>query len=142
MDVNQTVDIKKEYIKRSADVNYAINLPSSEFDVMLAVWSGEPPITTGYLMKQLGTDKGWKSPTLISFLGRLEERGFVMSYKKGKERYYLPLADRDTYISNATKQFLNQYHSGSFVNFLDSLFKDKQFENNDIDELLMWLKTK
>jgi len=142
MDASLQTDLKKEYIKKSAEVDYSISLPTSEFDVMRAVWSGEPPLTTNFLMKKIGLEKGWKSPTLISFLVRLEDRGYIMSYKKGKERYYIPLADRDTYISQATRNFLAQYHDGSFVNFLDSLFKDRVFENSDIDDLLVWLKKK
>ena len=44
-------------------------------------------MTTNYLMKAIGNEKGWKAPTLISFLVRLENRGFITSCKKGKERF-------------------------------------------------------
>lgn len=125
-----------------ARVDYDIRLPEAEFDVMEAVWNGVPPMTTNYLMEAVGTKKGWKAPTLISFLVRLEKRGYISSYKKGKERYYSPIAEREAYIAKATEQFIAKYHGGSFVSLLDSLYRDRDFSNEEVDALLEWLKRK
>ncbi len=142
MSEGQQTSIIEELMKKSASVDYSIRLPESEFEVMSAVWEGEPPVTTAYLMQQIGQRKGWKAPTLISFLTRLEERGFVASFKKGKERYYIPLADKAKYVHSVTEQFVEQYHGGSFVSFMDSLFLDRTFDDQEIDELLSWLKSR
>ena len=64
------------------EINYDIKLPDAELDVMMAIWSMDPPATSPKLMKRIGNQRGWKAPTLISFLLRLEERGFIESYKK------------------------------------------------------------
>jgi len=125
-----------------ADVDYGIRLPEAEFDVMMAIWEGEPPMTTGYLMKVLGNARGWKAPTLISFLVRLEKRGFISSSKKGKERYYAPVANRELYLKKVTEHFVEKYHEGSFVNFLDALYHDRKFSNEEVDALLAWLRVK
>ena len=82
MSEEQQTSIINELMNKSASVDYSIRLPDAEFDVMAAVWDGEPPVTTAFLMQQIGNKKGWKAPTLISFLTRLEERGFVASFKK------------------------------------------------------------
>ncbi len=123
-------------------VDYGKKLPEAEFEVMNAIWNGEPPVNTAYLMDVVGKEKGWKAPTLISFLVRLQDRGFITSEKKGKERYYTPAADRDEYVHAVTSDFINKYHAGSFVNLLDSLYNNKVLSEDDIDELLIWLKTK
>jgi len=109
---------------------------------MQAIWAGDPPLNTAYLMEKVGRSRGWKAPTLISFLVRLEERGYILSEKQGKERYYTPLADRDIYLRAVTEQFLQQYHGGSFVRLMDTLYTEKRLSESDIDELLQWLKTK
>ena len=137
-----TAQITTEYIKRAAEIDYTVKIPDAEMEVMLAVWKAEPPVNTNYLMKVIGNKKGWKAPTLISFLSRLEDRGFLMSYKNGKERLYIPIADKDTYLSAFTRSFVDTYCEGSFVNMLDSLFHDRKFENEDIDALLTWLKSR
>ena len=125
-----------------ADVDYSVRLPEAEFEVMQAVWNGEAPMTTNYLMKAIGNEKGWKAPTLISFLVRLENRGFITSCKKGKERFYTPVANQEQYLSAVTDQFVKKYHNGSFVNLLDSLYHDRNFSNEEVDALLEWLKVK
>lgn len=123
-------------------IDYTKKLPDAEFEVMQAVWAGEPPVNTAYLMEMVGRVRGWKAPTLISFLVRLEERGYVTSEKKGKERYYTPVARQADYISAASRQFVNQYHGGSFVRMMDALYGESKLSEDDIDELLQWLKTK
>ena len=59
-------------------------LPDAEFEVMLAIWNAVPPVNTAYLMEAVGKGRSWKAPTLISFLVRLEDRGYITSFKKGK----------------------------------------------------------
>lgn len=142
MSDGQQNSIIDELKKKSASVDYGVKLPDAEFDVMSAVWAGEPPLTTAYLMQRIGNKKGWKAPTLISFLTRLEERGFIASFKKGKERYYLPLADREKYLHAVTVQFVAQYHGGSFVNFMNAFFRNRGFDDQEIDALLDWLKSR
>lgn len=121
---------------------YDIKLPDAELDVMLAIWSVEAPATSPKLMKAIGRERGWKAPTLISFLNRLCDKGFIESYKTGKERCYTPLVDRDEYLQRMTSRFVEQYHSGSVANFLSSLYRGKKLNNEDIEALLAWLKEK
>ncbi len=123
-------------------IDYSKRLPEAEYEVMNAIWNGVPPLNTAYLMEAVGKEKGWKAPTLISFLVRLQDRGYITSEKKGKERYYTPVADKDDYIRNITAQFIEKYHGGSFVNLLDTLYSNQNLSEGDIDDLLIWLKTK
>ncbi|MBE6563504.1 MAG: BlaI/MecI/CopY family transcriptional regulator [Ruminococcaceae bacterium] len=123
-------------------IDYSKRLPEAEYEVMNAIWNGVPPLNTAYLMEAVGKEKGWKAPTLISFLVRLQDRGYVTSEKKGKERYYTPVAEKDEYIRNITAQFIEKYHGGSFVNLLDTLYSNQNLSEGDIDDLLIWLKTK
>lgn len=116
-------------------------LPDAEFDVMVALWGSDTsPVNTAYLMERVGKSKGWKAPTLISFLTRLEERGFIHSEKKGKERYYYTDAVKDDYIRTVTADFINRYHGGSFVKMLDLLYGKNSLSSEEIDKMLEWLQ--
>ncbi len=129
--------------KTALAVDYTKKLPDAEFEVMLAIWNSDmAQVNTAYLMNAVGKSRSWKAPTLISFLVRLEERGYITSSKKGKERYYEAIADKSEYIRVASEQFVNQYHNGSFVNMMDSLYSERKLSEEDIDELLQWLKSK
>lgn len=141
MDEEKIRYIEEEYVKRSETVDYSVILPESEAEVMLAMWNeSETLFTSTHLMETIGRKKGWKASTLISFLSRLEEKGFVMSYKNGKERYYIPLAERMEYLSAVTNKFVEKYHSSSLGAFLEAMYYDKAFSDRDIDELIAWLE--
>lgn len=142
MTVNYQKNMVAEQDTIVRKIDYTKKLPDAEYEVMQAIWQGEPPLNTAYLMEQVGRERGWKAPTLISFLVRLEERGYISSVKRGKERYYTPVADRDTYLRAVTEQFIAQYHDGSFVRMMDALYNEKKLSEADIDDLLQWLKTK
>jgi predicted transcriptional regulator len=116
-------------------------LPESEFDVMVVLWdSKQSPVNTAYLMENIGKQKGWKAPTLISFLSRLEERGFIHSEKKGKERYYYTDTQKNEYVKSVTFDFLNRYHGGSFVQMLDLMYGKNSLSSKELDEMLKWLQ--
>ncbi|MBQ7760778.1 MAG: BlaI/MecI/CopY family transcriptional regulator [Clostridia bacterium] len=116
-------------------------LPEAEFDVMVALWkSKQSPVNTAYLMENVGKQKGWKAPTLISFLSRLEERGFIHSEKKGKERYYYTDTRKDEYVRSVTLDFLDRYHGGSFVQMLDLMYGKNSLSSKELDEMLKWLQ--
>lgn len=141
MAVIQTEEIIENYLKKSEEMDYSVRLPETELDVMQAVWKLKPPVTTSMLMKEIGNSRGWRTPTLISFLLRLEERGFIISYKNGKERCYIPVAEREVYISRITQDFVNKHHGGSLTDLLDSLYRENSIDN-DIDELISWIKSR
>ena len=116
-------------------------LPEAEFDVMVTLWEcKDSPVNTAYLMENVGKEKGWKAPTLISFLSILEERGFIHSEKKGKERYYYVDAIKEEYVRNVTVDFINRYHKGSFVKMLDLVYGKDSLSSKELDEMLRWLQ--
>ena len=114
-------------------------LPDAEFDVMVALWDCKVcPVNTAYLMENVGKQKGWKAPTLISFLSRLEEKGFIHSEKRGKERQYYADAVKEDYIKCVTLEFVEKYHSGSLVNMIDLVYKDTDSSADKLDEMKKW----
>lgn len=128
-------------IERDMNMDNLRKLPEAEYDVMVALWnSNVSPVNTAYLMENVGKGKGWKAPTLISFLTRLEERGFIHSEKKGKERYYYTDAVRDDYIRFVTKDFLTKYHGGSFVKMMNLLYGKDSLSSQELDDMLKWLQ--
>ena len=105
--------------------DYTKKLPEAEFEVMNAIWNGTPPVNTAYLMEAVGKDKGWKAPTLISFLVRLQDRGYISSEKKGKERYYTPVAERDARLKQKIAEMDRKKRKG-YKAYADEGPKDNQ----------------
>ena len=45
-------------------------LPDAEFDVMACIWQCDAPVTSGEIMRRMGSERGWKTPALITLLRR------------------------------------------------------------------------
>ncbi len=121
-------------------MNNLKKLPDTEFEIMKVVWANEPPITTNMVMDQLGNERAWKAPTVISLMLRLVERGFLRTEKNGKERIYFPLVAKEDYLKFETGNFMKQYHENSFLSFINTLYDGKQLSDRDIEELMKWAK--
>lgn len=117
-------------------------LPDAEFEIMKAIWSNTPPMTTNEIIGSLTNDKEWKSQTVLTLLVRLTKRGFVRSEKHGKERIYYPLIKESDYLEFETGSFMDKFHSNSFVSLVNSLYKGKKLKKDEIDDLLKWMNEK
>lgn len=115
-------------------------LPDSEFEIMKVVWANEPPITTNIVMEQLGKQKEWKAPTIISLMLRLVEKGFLKTDKDGKERVYFPLIAKEDYLKFETGNFIKQYHENSFLSFVNALYDGRKLNDKDLEDLMKWVK--
>ncbi len=115
-------------------------LSDMEYMVMSAIWSHEPPVTTGMIMDTIGAEKNWKVPTLISYLNRLAEKGFVRSEKQSRERWYYPLVEEKEYLEFETNLFLKTYHHGSLTSLVSTLYDGKQMKKEDIDQIRDWME--
>ena len=121
-------------------MNKLKKLPDAEFEIMKVVWANEPPITTSEIMKLLGNEKNWKIQSLVSFMLRLVEKGFLRSEKHGKERTYFPLVSKEEYRKFETSNFAKHYYENSFLDLVTTLYEDESMSDKDIDELLQWAK--
>ncbi|MEK4148871.1 MULTISPECIES: BlaI/MecI/CopY family transcriptional regulator [Robertmurraya] len=88
----------------------------------------------------LGNKREWKAPTVISLMLRLVEKGFLRTEKNGKERTYFPLVDKEDYLKFETGNFMKLYHGNSFLSFVNTLYDGKQLNDDDIEELMKWVK--
>ena len=117
-------------------------LPDAEFEVMKIIWANTPPISSNTIMEQLGKEKEWKTPTAISLLLRLVERGFLRTEKNGKEREYYPIITREEYLKFETQNFIKIYHENSFASFVSTFYDNAKISGIDIEEIIKMVKEK
>jgi predicted transcriptional regulator len=115
-------------------------LPEAEFQVMKAIWAYEPPVTSSMVMGHLSGEKSWPIQSVVTLLGRLEEKGFLRSEKKGKERHFYPLVRKEEYLQFETVKFFKQYHENSFISLLSALHQNKKLTDEDLDDLQEWIR--
>lgn len=117
-------------------------LPETEYDVMRVIWTNQAPITTTKIMEELGKERGWAVPALITMLNRLNEKGFIYSEKKGKMRYYYPLIKYNDYLEFITKDFMKRYFGDSFTKFFSTFYDVRMVSDETLDAFVEWVKVR
>lgn len=78
-------------------------LSAAEEKVLLALWDCPAPATRRDISEKL-TATGWAPATVLNFLYRLEEKGWVKGGKAGSQNTYLPTVTRRAYCVAAMRQ--------------------------------------
>ena len=94
-----------------------MKLSAAEYEIMECVWRWTSRFRHGHYAA-LGQEKGWKQPTVLTFLSRLVEKGLLETEKRGKLRSYTAAMTREAYKNSETRDFLAQLYGGSIQNMV------------------------
>ncbi len=112
-------------------------LPDAELEVMQAIWSLEPPVTAAAVQQRVS--KEWKATSVLTFLSRLCDKGFLSCEKEGRQNYYTPLVSRETYLQRESTSFVRRLCDGSVKNLVASLSDAGALTEQDIEDLRAFL---
>ncbi len=110
-------------------------LPESELDIMMIIWESNEAVTSAYVMEKLPEEKKWATTTVLNFLARLADRGFLEITKQGRVNYYKPLIEENDYLQQESSTFLKKMHMGSLKSFVASLYDGSAISMEDLEEL-------
>lgn len=110
-------------------------LPDAELEVMMIIWESESDVTSAYVMEKLTGKKSWTVTTVLNFLSRLIDRGFLSCKREGRINIYTPIIDEKTYIESESKSFLEKLHGNSIKNLVTSLLDSNSISTKDLQEL-------
>ncbi|MCR4805424.1 MAG: BlaI/MecI/CopY family transcriptional regulator [Clostridia bacterium] len=111
-------------------------LPDSELEVMQALWDCSIPAQRGEIAEKL-RQEAQKEPaqtTLLTLLGRLQQKGFVAIEKQGRASVYMPLVSREDYRKAQSRSFVDRLFGGSMQAFANAL-ADGGLTREELDEL-------
>lgn len=103
-------------------------LSASEELVMAALWQARLPAQRIDLQKLLKPAHSWADSTLINFLYRLEEKGFVRREQQGNRNLYTPLVRREDYAAARLTELARLFGGGSLTGLLDALANAGQLD--------------
>lgn len=112
-------------------------LPDAELEVMQAVWSLEAPVTAAAVQQKVPSD--WKATSVLTFLSRLCDKGFLSCEKEGRQNLYTPCVTREDYLQRESRSFVERMCGGSVKNLVASLSDAGALTKSDIDELRAFL---
>jgi BlaI family penicillinase repressor len=114
-------------------------MSDAEKEVMQLIWADGGPFTSARLIDAL-KKKGsaWKTSTVMTFLGRLVDKGILTSVKCGRSFEYIPKVSESEYRQFETQLFLDSVHDGSVTSLFAALFDGHDMSSDEIDALKAW----
>lgn len=109
-------------------------LPDSELELMQIIWELEPPLSRQDIEEKLPPDRPLAPTTVLTFLDRLREKGFLRAEKRGKTNYYTPLISRREYLARESRGVLDRLFGGSVSAFATALV-DGGVSREEIEQL-------
>ncbi len=114
-------------------------LPDGELEIMQAIWRSKPPISRAEIEKELGEERGLAVTTILTFLTRLCEKGFLTVEKQGRTNCYTPLVSERDYLAQESRNIFERLYGGSIKTFATAL-SDSGLSKEDLDELYQMLE--
>lgn len=117
-------------------------LPDSELELMMIIWHAGKAVTRQEIESQLSQDRRLGPTTILTFLSRLQEKGFVKIIKNGKSNLYEPIIAEEDYLKQESRNILKRMYRNSVKNFMAALYDGDQMSTKDIEELQVFLDEK
>lgn len=117
-------------------------LPDSELEIMMIIWDYNKPVTRFEIEERMEKGKKLSPTTILSFLSRLQEKGFVEVRKSGKNNVYLALVEREDYRKVESRNVLKRLYQNSARNFLAALYDGGSLSGEDLRELEEYISEK
>lgn len=115
-------------------------LPESELEIMMIIWEYNRPVNRMEIEECLKKDVA--APTILSFLNRLEAKGFVSVEKIGKINWYTPLVKKEEYLQKESRNILRRMYQNSLKNFVTALYDGEGLSSQDLEDLKAFIEEK
>lgn len=114
-------------------------LPDGELEIMQIVWQCQPPVSRSIIEEKLKKEKYLAPSTILTFLTRLCDRGFLRSEQHGRMNLYTPLISKRDYLAKESRRMLERLYGGSISAFAVSLC-DSGITKDEIETLRKMLE--
>ena len=117
-------------------------LPDTELEIMQVIWQENRVLSTLEIKEKLDLSRPWNVSALQTLLNRLIDRGFLSSYKEGKNRYYEITVKEEDYLAFENSLFLRKVNANSLTKLVASLYRSHTISDADLDDLAKFIEEK
>lgn len=116
-------------------------LSAAEEQVLLALWDCKPPVSRRDIGARLA-EKGWAAATVLNFLYRLEEKGWVTCTKEQNHNLYAPTVTRRAYGVYTMRQRLDTVFGGDLAQAVRALVSESGCSQSELEQAIAVLNEK
>jgi len=117
-------------------------LPDAELEIMQIIWKCSGSATSAIIMQKLEGKKDWAVTTVLNFLARMVDRGFLAVHRSGKVNIYTPVVSEEEYLVSESRSFLERLHENSLKSLVASLYSGQEISRDDLEELKQYIDEK
>ena len=111
------------------------DLGSAELEVLKALWDHGPATVRQVLNRLHDQGRQVAYTTVLTFLSRLEQKGYVKSDKSEQAYVYQPAISRDKVTKTRLQLLIEQLYDGAAAPLVLQLMREKKFSPDEIAEL-------
>ena len=111
------------------------DLPTAELEVLKTLWDGGPATVRQVMNRLHRRGRKVAYTTVLTFLTRLEQRGFVKSDKSGMAYVYQPKVTLEKVSKSRLRSLLEELYDGAAAPLVLQLVRDEQLSPEDIGQL-------
>jgi predicted transcriptional regulator len=111
------------------------NLSAAELQVLRALWDTGPGTVRDVMNHLHDLGRPLAYTTVMTFLARLEQKGFVDSDKSSQAFVYRATVSRERVRKTRLKRFVSQYYDGAAGALVLQLVKSERLTADEIAEL-------
>ena len=115
-------------------MEHNITLTEAEWAVMECLWD-KSPRTGRETVDCLKEKTNWSRSTVLTLLGRLEDKGAVAADASKGLKQFSPIISREEAAVQETESLLDRAYKGSLSLLVSSLTKCQKLNKQDVDEL-------
>ena len=116
-------------------------LSAAEEQVLLALWDCKPPVSRRDIGARLA-EKGWAAATVLNFLYRLEEKGWVTCTKEQNHNLYTPTVTHRAYGVYTMRQRLDTVFGGDLAQAVRALVSESGCSQSELEQAIAVLNEK
>lgn len=110
-------------------------LSDAELEIMKIIWAANSSVTSADVIDRIEPRGRWATTTVLNFLSRLMEKGFLSTRKQGKMNVYTPEVEEALYLEQEGCFMLQRLYNGSLVTMVESLYSAEAIDSDDLTDL-------
>ena len=117
--------------------NHFNELSPCEALIMKLIWEAQQDIPVQDLIDQLRDDykKEYARTTVVTFVGKLKDKRFVDTYRKGKAAFIHPLRTEDEYRAQLLKEEADFWFNGNVFDMVAAILQSQEFTEEEVKKI-------
>ncbi len=111
------------------------DLGTAELEVLKALWDHGPATVRQVMNRLHARGRQVAYTTVLTFLTRLEQKGYVKSDKSELAYVYRPAVSRDRVTKSRLESLIEQMYDGAAAPLVLQLIREEKFSSDEIAQL-------